>query len=85
MPNWNAGVAVSSSGYAAPSQGVFWIQTTHTRGYFTGTIAGQTVIQGGDFNSYHEEDTFIMPVSQGDTITWTGKNATIYFFPMKGV
>ena len=85
IPNWSSGVEVSESGYTAPTHGVFWIYTTSSRGHFVGTIAGQSLNIGGDFSSYHENSVFIMPVYGGETITWTTKTATIYFFPMRGV
>lgn len=76
LPTWSSArqVGFSNNVYTATDNGYFLITVNYAGySYFYATINGIVSIRyGGEFNSYHEYFTGVIPVKKGDVITVSG-------------
>ena len=81
MPNYKAGVSISSSGFVAPSCGVCWFYGTYGSAV-TGKIQVNDVEIGIEYASNY---SYYFIVNKGDVITYSGFGTRRTFYPLKGV
>lgn len=92
MPDYGSGIAISASGYTAPSNG--WILSNIYSDWGTSSANGRLLINNIIVSAnYHSaggagkghNNVFIVPISKGDVVTYTGDVSGVIFYPCKGV
>lgn len=92
MPDYGSGIAISASGYTAPSNG--WILSNIYSDWGTSKANGRLLINNIIVSAnYHSagnagkghDNVFIVPISKGDVVTYTGNVSGVIFYPCKGV
>lgn len=86
MPDYANGVSIATTNvsYTAPSAGWFYAQIGPAATGATISVNGVRVIKDGLPNQTSAGVGHIIPVSQGDVITWTPGIYEANFFPCKG-
>lgn len=92
MPDYDSGITISASGYTAPSNG--WILSNIYSDWGTSSANGRLLINNIIVSAnYHSaggagkghNNVFIVPISKGDVVTYTGNVSGVIFYPCKGV